>query len=96
MRPQRGEERRHTTNRCIDCPFFLIVQRTKHSDSLNLKIKNSRHNHDATLAETHPVHRKNAMNEKIRTEIFRQLIVQQTFFQILSSFCVLDSMIEIN
>ncbi len=49
-------------------------------------MKNSKHNHAFIIVDAHSVLRKLAMTREIRNEIFRQMIVQITSHEILSSF----------
>jgi hypothetical protein len=92
----RNQNRRHIVNRRIQCSFSIVVTRKEDNDAWFLKIFNDRHNHAAILVDAHSAHRKIAMNEKIKSEIFKTLIVQIKSFQIIFALRVLDSMTDVN
>jgi hypothetical protein len=78
LRNAREEERRHITNRCIECFFSLIKKRMNDSDdnSWSFKMINDQHNHEATFVDSHSAQRKIALIKKIRDDISRQLQIQ--------------------
>jgi hypothetical protein len=92
----RDQNRRHIASRRIQCSFSIVVTRKLDSDAWFLKIVNERHNHSATFVDAHSAHRKLAMNDEVKNEIFRALTVQIRSFQIISASRVLDSMIDVN
>ena len=54
------------------------------------------HNHAATLVDAHSTHRKFAMTNAVKSEIFRNLRVQISFTRIIFSLRVIDSVTEVN
>jgi hypothetical protein len=93
LRESRKEERRHITSRCIECLFSLTAKRMNDSDdnSWVLEVINDQHNHSFTFVDSHSVQRKIAMTSEIRNDIARQLRVQATFSQIISSLRISNS-----
>jgi hypothetical protein len=61
-----------------------------------LKMINSTHNHSFNLVDAHSVLRRFVMTKKIKNDIFRQLIVQIAFFQMLSTFRIANFIIDID
>lgn len=64
IRESQNQDKRHNSNRLIDCSFFLIAKRENEEvDSLwLLKMTNSEHNYSSSLASAHLVLRKIAMH----------------------------------
>ncbi len=61
-----------------------------------MKIVNERHNHSIIFVDAHSAHKKILMNEKMKNEIFKALIVQIKLSQIIFALRVLDSMTDVN
>ena len=67
-----GQERRHTSSRCIECPFLLTAKRMEEDGGAwILEVVNEEHNHSSSLAGAHPVHRRMAMTAEVKGEISR-------------------------
>lgn len=64
-------KRQHGTSRRIDCKFEAIAMRGL-DDSWHLSIKEPSHNHEATLAVSHPILRKFMMTSRIKQSIETQ------------------------
>ena len=77
------DKRQHTAFRLIDCPFLLIFK-LKLGFEWALTLKNTTHNHADTLTDSHSVHRKAALTQKMLDIIHNQTRTQTTFDQILS------------
>jgi hypothetical protein len=92
----RNQNRRHIVNKRIQCSFSIVVTRELDSDAWFLKIVNERHNHSVIFVDVHSAHKKLAMNNEIKSEIFKALIIQIRSFQIISALRVFDSMIDVN
>ncbi len=92
----RDQDRRHIASRRIQCSFFVVVTREVDNDAWFLKIVNERHNHSAIFVDAHSAHRKLVMNEEMKSEIFKTLIVQIRSSQIIFALRVLDSMTDVN
>ena len=92
----RGQDRRHTGSRRIECPFSCVATRENDSGIWFLEVVKSTHNHASTLAGAHPALRKLAMTKEVKSEISRALIVQTAPFKILSSLRVADPTTGIN
>jgi hypothetical protein len=58
LNESKNQNRRHISNRRIECSFFVVVIRDVDSDAWFLKIVNERHNYSATFVEAHSEHRK--------------------------------------
>jgi hypothetical protein len=79
------QNRRHCDSKYIQCSFFIIVKLNEDIQSWFYEMKNSKHNHEVTIAESHFVHRKMTMIFEMRSDISRQLTVQTALFKILST-----------
>ncbi len=80
------QNRRHEDSRHIECSFSIVVKLDdENADSWIFDIRNSEHNHAFSVVDAHSALRKMIMTSKIRSEIFRQLIVQIALSKILSS-----------
>jgi hypothetical protein len=80
------QNRRHDDNKHIEYFFSIIVKLVdENSDSWNFEIKNSKHNHAFIIVDAHSVLRRMTMTREIKNEIFKQMIVQITSREILSS-----------
>jgi hypothetical protein len=90
------QNRRHIVNKCIECLFSIVVTRELDNDAWFLKIVNERHNYSAIFVDVYSAHRKLAMNDEVKSEIFKTLIVQIKSSQIVSALRVFDSMINVN
>jgi hypothetical protein len=77
------QNRRHFDNKFIQCSFFIIVKLNEDIQSWFYKIKNSKHNHEIIIAESHLVHRKMTMIFEMKSDISRQLTMQTALFKIL-------------
>ena len=90
-RGPQGQERRHTSSRCIECPFLLTAKRMEEDGGAwILEVANEEHNHSSSLAGAHPVHRRMAMTAEVKSEISRQLTVQVAPSKVLSSLRIPD------
>ncbi len=65
-----GRFKRDTSSRKCDCPFDAVA--TLETGRCVFCIRDASHNHEPTLAGAHPVHRKAAMSQKIKTQIAHQ------------------------
>ena len=75
----------------------MIAKRLDNNTSFwLLEVANAEHNHKPTLIVTYPVHSKITLNKRSKIDISHTLTVQSTFLQILSSFCLLDPITEID
>ena len=81
----RGRDRPHTNTRIIDCQFKVTAVRNRVDGTWLLEVINPFHNHEATIAGSHPTLRKMAMTEEIKNDISRQLTVQTAPSKILST-----------
>ena len=81
----KGYGKRLSSTRLTECPFELIAHRNPETSQWNLTIKNSEHNHPATLAGAHTVHRKAARTEEIQNTIAVQTRINSSAKQILSA-----------
>ncbi len=93
LRESRKEEKRHIINRCIECLFSLTAKRMNDNDDSSwvLKVINVQHNHSLNFVDFHSVQRKIAMTSEIKNDIARQLKIQATSFQIISSLRISNS-----
>lgn len=79
----RDEERRHSSSRRVECSFSCIVIFVN-DVAWHLKVVKPKHNHEASLSEAHPAHRRIAM-KKHKEKIARQLTIQIKPINVLSS-----------
>ncbi len=80
------QNRRHEDSRHIECFFSIVVKLDdENADSWIFDIRNFEHNHAFSVVDAHSALRKMIMTSKIRSEIFRQLIVQIALSKILFS-----------
>ncbi len=80
------QNRRHDDSRHIECSFFIVVKLAdENADSWIYEMKNSKHNHAFIIVDNHSALRRLTMTREIRNEIFKQMIVQITFHEILFS-----------
>ena len=70
----KGQDRRNTGSRRIECPFSCVATRENESGTWFLEVVTSSHNHKSTLAGTHPALMKIAMTSEVKSEISRALI----------------------
>ncbi len=81
-----NQNRRHEDSKHIECFFFIVVKLDdENADSWIFDIRNFEHNHAFSIVDAHSALRKMIMTSKVRSEIFRQLIVQPASFKILFS-----------
>lgn len=92
----RGQERRHTASRRIECPFSCIATRENESGIWFVEVVTPTHNHGSTLAGAHPALRKMTMTSEIKSEISRALTVQTASSKILSSLRIPDLITGVN
>ncbi len=80
------QNRRHEDSKHIECFFSMIVKLDdENADSWIFNIRNFEHNHVFSVIDVHSALRKMIMTSKIKSEIFRQFIVQIAFSKILFS-----------
>ncbi len=81
-----NQNRRHEDNKHIECLFSIVVKLDDENvDSWIFDIRNFEHNHAFSVVDVHSALRKMIMTSKIKSRIFRQLIVQIAFSKILFS-----------
>ena len=80
-----GHGRRQTSSRKTDCPFEVVAVLDTEIDSWTYEVKISEHNHDSILAGAHPVHRRAAMTEEVKSIIQTQCKINADTKNILSA-----------
>ncbi len=80
------QNRRHDDNRHTEYSFFIVVKLVdENADLWIYEMKNSKHNHAFIIVDAHSVLKRLIMTRESRNEIFKQMIVQITFHEILFS-----------
>jgi hypothetical protein len=70
------QNRRHCDNKHIECFFFIVIKLNKDIQTWFHEIRNSDHNHDVIIVEFYSILRRMTMIREMKSDIFRQLIVQ--------------------
>jgi hypothetical protein len=81
----KDQARRHDDSRHIKCSFFIIAKLDENIQTWMYEIKNSKHNHAFSVAESHSVLRRMTMTDEIKNNVSRQLIVRTASSRVLST-----------
>jgi hypothetical protein len=65
------QNRRHCDNKHIECFFFIVIKLNENIQTWFYEIRNSDHNHDVIIVESHSILRRMTMTREIKNDIFK-------------------------